>query len=127
MLEGKSGSPAEPQFNLPPAVLARSQRLLDAYADIVQRTSAFSIEVADAVRDDPEAVADLVHELAAVTAFAFQRWNLDILYMLSLVPQLRYSQISARVHGISNRSLSMDRGLRERLGRDELGGHAGVA
>jgi DNA-binding HxlR family transcriptional regulator len=88
------------------------------YDDLVLRSEEFSRLVADQVRHDPEAVADLIQRLAEATKLVFQRWTLPILYMLSLEPthELRYSEIRARVHGISGRSLSLELDGMERHG-----------
>ena len=110
MTEGKPTAPAPREtggYDVPPAILARSSHLMARFDDVVQRTSAFAVEVADTVRADPAAVAQLIHQLARVPTFLFPRWTLEILYLLSLQPRLRYSEIRGHVAGIGNRSLSV--------------------
>lgn len=97
----------EIEFPLPAAILGDSKKLLDSYEDVLRRTSAFAVEVADKVRANPHSVSGLIHEFATATAWVFQRWNLEILYLLSLTPELRYSQIRDALSGISGRSLSL--------------------
>jgi len=103
---------------MPMPVGARTDaaRLLDAYDAIVERTCAFSQAVGDAVRGDPKATAALVHQFAATTAQVFRRWNLEILYLLSVENRLRFSQLRAHVPGVSGRSLSLKLDELESLG-----------
>lgn len=87
-------------------MLGASGPLMEQYDDIVRRSTAFASGVADLVRANPASVSDLVHELILPTKVLLQRWNLHIIYMLSLTHELRFSEIQDSVHGISNRSLS---------------------
>ena len=103
----KSAADGETDFPVPTSILGASRRLLSSYEDVVRRTSDFAIEVADVVRDKPESVAGLIHQLAISTSWVFQRWNLEILYLLSLQREMRYSHIQDAIQGISGRSLSL--------------------
>ncbi|MHB1260250.1 MAG: winged helix-turn-helix transcriptional regulator [Thermoplasmatota archaeon] len=118
MTKVKPASPGEAEYTLPPSVLSASGRLMEGYDDLLSRSEAFSRMVADEVRQDPDAVADLIQQLASAAKVVFQRWTLPILYVLSLDPthELRFSQIRSYVHGISGRSLSLQLDGMERNG-----------
>jgi len=109
-------STSPPAIPIPAGARGDASRLLAAYDDVVQRTFAFSQAVGDAVRGDPKATAELVHRFAATTAQVFRRWNLEILYLLSVENRLRFSQLRAHVPGVSGRSLSLKLDELEGLG-----------
>jgi len=118
MTKVKPASPGDGRYTLPPSVLSASGPLLESYDDLLRRTEQFSRLVADQVRHDPDAVADLIQQLAEAAKVVFQRWTLPVLYVLSLEPthELRFSQIRSYVHGISGRSLSLQLDGMERNG-----------
>lgn len=89
---------------------------MQQYQDVVERTCQFSKDVGDVVRGDPSTLAPLVHAFAQTTSVVFRRWNLEILYLLSVENRLRYSEIHGFVPGISGRSLSLKLDEMERMG-----------
>lgn len=103
-------------FPLPPSVVPNARRLVAEYRDVVERSCEFSKMVGDVVRGDPGAIGPTLHAFAETTSIVFRRWNLEILYLLSVENQLRYSEIRSFVKGISGRSLSLKLDEMEQLG-----------
>ncbi|HUR25784.1 MAG TPA: helix-turn-helix domain-containing protein [Candidatus Thermoplasmatota archaeon] len=101
---------------VPASILGASGELMAAYDDIVRRCEAFSVKVGDLVRVNPAGVSELVDALVEPTKVLLRRWNLPIIYMLSLTYEMRFSQIQDFVHGISNRSLSLKLDEMEKAG-----------
>lgn len=112
----KSATPTEKEYTLPPSLLAASGPILVAFQDIVERTSQFSKEVGDVVRGDPKVLEAIVHNFAQITTVVFRRWNVEILYLLSVENRLRFSAIKEFVPGITGRSLSLKLDEMEQLG-----------
>jgi len=69
-------------------------------------------------------LSGILHALSGAAEQVFRRWNLEILYLLSVENQLRFSQVRAFVPGISGRSLSLKLDEMEHLGliRREVSG-----
>jgi len=107
---------SEMDYTVPAAAVAQSARLMAAFDDVVQRTCDFSKDVGDVVRGNPDELAELVHSFARITSQVFRRWNLEILYLLSVENGLRFSQVRAFVPGINGRSLSLKLDEMEQLG-----------
>lgn len=101
---------------LPTRAQGQSGRLLAAYDEVVRSTCQFSKDVGDVVRGDPVNLAGILSALSQAASHVFRKWNVEVLYLLSVENELRFSEVRSFVPGISSRSLSLKLDEMEQLG-----------
>lgn len=102
-----AASPGVPKFTLPPQVAGMSRKILDDFDRVLREVNQFAVGVGDSLRSEPELASRFIHQTVAATEFVFQKWNLEILYLLALVHKMRFSQLKNHLEGISSRTLSL--------------------
>jgi len=105
-----------PGYDVPASLLASSRALLDEYEDVARRTQDFAIHVADTMRSRPRDAEPFLRQCIDATVRVFQKWNLEILYVLSISQRLRFLELKGRLAGISSRMLSQKLGELEKAG-----------
>jgi DNA-binding HxlR family transcriptional regulator len=84
-----------------------SQQVMEEFERVVKETAQFSVHVGDSMRNNPKEASRFIRECVGSTTILFQKWNLEILYLLGLVPKMRFSELKATLTGISSRTLSL--------------------
>jgi DNA-binding HxlR family transcriptional regulator len=77
------------------------------YRDVIQRVSDFAQHVGDSMRSRPAEASNFVRQCVEATHVVFQKWNVEILYLLGLAERLRFSELKRMLPGISSRTLSL--------------------
>lgn len=114
-----------PKYTVPAKVRLVSRSLTAEFEKIVRDVGEFSVHVGDTMRQNPTEAARFIRQCVAATPLLFQKWNLEILYLLGLVPTMRFSQLKAMLTGISSRTLSLklayleEQGLLDRTVQNE--------
>lgn len=111
--------PGAPKFTLPPVpprLAGMGKQLLAEFEDVVRRTGEFSIHVGDSMRANPKEASKFIQAAVEATVVLFQKWNLEILYLLALAQKMRFSQLKEILSGISSRTLSLKLGELEEQG-----------
>lgn len=76
-------------------------------AEVVRQTVSFGQLVADREGDRLRQHPEAMREHFEATRFLFQKWNLELLYLLALFPRSRFGELLGRLRGISSRTLSL--------------------
>jgi DNA-binding HxlR family transcriptional regulator len=95
------------RFDVPPGLAAMAPQTLAEYAEIVSRVETFAQHVGDSMRNRPAEASNFVRQCVEATHLVFQKWNVEILYLLGLSERLRFSQLKRMLPGISSRTLSL--------------------
>jgi DNA-binding HxlR family transcriptional regulator len=104
------------KYTLPPRLPGASAQLIREFERVVRDISDFSQHVGDSMRNTPKEASRFVQECVVSTAILFQKWNLEILYLLALQHTLRFSELKNALTGISSRTLSLKLDELERQG-----------
>src|SRR5688500_12293968 len=80
---------------------------LQEYADVTAQIELFAQHVGDSMRSRPAQAITGARQCVEATHVVFQRWNVEILYLLGLGERLRFSQLKKLLPGISSRTLSL--------------------
>jgi DNA-binding HxlR family transcriptional regulator len=99
--------PSIPQYTIPPKLLGMSQQVMEEFERVVKENANFSIHVGDSMRNNPKEASRFIRECVRSTVVLFQKWNLEILYLLGLVAKMRFSELKNTLTGISSRTLSL--------------------
>lgn len=112
-------TPGAAKFTLPPVpprLAGMGKQLLAEFEGVVQKTTEFSVHVGDSMRTNPKEASKFIQAAVEATAVLFQKWNLEILYLLALSQKMRFSQLKDVLSGISSRTLSLKLGELEDQG-----------
>src|SRR5687768_2613803 len=77
------------------------------FATLLRDIHEFGGEVGDVLRAQPGPAAGFLRTSVAHAALLFQKWNLEILYLLALQMTLRFGELQRQLEGISSRTLSL--------------------
>lgn len=94
-------------YSVPPRLVQVSRQTLAEYREVVDVVAKFSVHVGDSMRSRPAESSQFIRQCVDATSVIFQKWNLEILYLLGLSEQLRFSQLKKMLPGISSRTLSL--------------------
>jgi len=96
-----------PKYTVPAKVRLMSRPLTAEFERVVREVGEFSVHVGDTMRQNPADAARFIKQCVEATPLLFQKWNLEILYLLGLSPTLRFSKLKEMLAGISSRTLSL--------------------
>lgn len=99
--------PTVTHYDIPPGLAAMAPQTLAEYTDVVGRIESFAQHVGDSMRSRPAEASNFVRQCVDATHIVFQKWNVEILYLLGLAERLRFSQLKKMLPGISSRTLSL--------------------
>lgn len=101
---------------IPPRLAGMGKQVMGELEQVIQRTSEFSIHVGDSMRNNPKDASAFIQACVEATVILFQKWNLEILYLLALSQKMRFSALKDTLSGISSRTLSLKLGELENQG-----------
>lgn len=99
--------PPDIPVNIPPKLVAMSRQILAEYRDLSARAAQFAVHVGDSMRSRPADASRFIQRSVEATSPVFQKWNLEILYLLGLAESMRFSELKRAMPGISSRTLSL--------------------
>jgi DNA-binding HxlR family transcriptional regulator len=89
----------------------------EEYARVGDSTTGFAVKVGDTLAAlPPEVLTRHLHSAVGRTKDIFQKWTLEIVYLLAIRHTLRFGEMKRLLHGISSRTLSNKLAELEELG-----------
>lgn len=95
------------KYTIPPKLVGMSKQVMGEFESVVAKIGDFAVHVGDSMRNNPQEASRFIRECVESTAVLFQKWNLEIMYLLALKQPLRFSQLKDTLTGISSRTLSL--------------------
>lgn len=87
------------------------------YVKLTEGNSAFALHVGEVLGAlPPEVLTRHLHHAVGRTKDIFQKWTLEIVYLLAIRRTLRFGELKRLLHGISSRTLSNKLAELEELG-----------
>lgn len=100
-------NPGSAKYSVPLKLIGMSKPLMTEFETLVVQIGAFAVKVGDSMRNNPKEASRFIRECVDSTPVLFQKWNLEILYLLALKQPLRFSELKNTLTGISSRTLSL--------------------
>lgn len=82
------------------------REIMHEFDKVAERLAAFGDRVAARARADFQAGGKDVHAEVMPANDVFQKWNLEILYVVGCNPGIRFNELQRTLDGISSRTLS---------------------